>query len=137
MIPSPVIPPQSVSKVLLLNESQGVESLYEAPFTVPALLGAGVPLTIELATEVNVTCGGLSPYLGADFACVLSLVSGLTGGPTENLLWQRSFTGPTGSNVSSLVPGVYTALVHVQAGSPPLAVLIVPFSVVLEVAVLR
>lgn len=57
--------------------------------------------------------------------------------PNESQVWSTPFQGTIGRNVILLPAGSYLFGVSVVAGSPPLAVLLVPFSGVAEVAVLN
>ncbi len=130
-------PGGNVTGVLFYGQVQTPGTYYEGQFTVPPIFGPNVSVKVELVALVNVSCGGASPYLiGADFNCLISLISGPTGGPTEDLLWTESFTGYVASNVSLLPPGFYSFLVHVVAGTAPEGVLIVPFTATLEAATL-
>ena len=98
-------PGGNVTGVLFYGQVQTPGTYYEGQFTVPPIFGPNVSVKVELVALVNVSCGGASPYLiGADFNCLISLISGPTGGPTEDLLWTESFTGYVASNVSLLPP---------------------------------
>ncbi len=131
----PVVPE---GNVLFSGQAQGVETLFAGQFTVPPPSNAGALVQVEVYALVNVSCGGSSLYTyGLHYNCSMSLVSGPTGGPTENQLWMETFTGYVASNISLLSPGAYTLFVHVVVGSPPLPVLSVPFSVAAEAAILR
>jgi hypothetical protein len=139
---SPSAPPSgypigSAGQVLFYGQAEGVLGYYPGQFVVNATSAPGVPEEVEVAAELNITCGGESSYLLGELNnCSLSLVKGGLGGATEDLLWTESFTGREGSNVSLLAPGTYTVLISVHLGSPPLAVVVVPYSVTLEAAAL-
>jgi hypothetical protein len=132
----PEFPSGGGGSVLMSDQAQGVTAVFEKEFTVPARSGSSVPVKVEEVALVNVSCGGASYFAGDDYECTMSLVSGSTGGPTENLLWANSFTGVVAWNVSLLLPGPYTLLVHVDIGTPPAAVVISSFNVAVEVLAL-
>jgi hypothetical protein len=124
-------PEASLSSVLLFTQNQGTAGFYAGNFTVPAQSGSNVPVSVDIVAQMSVQCGGPSSYLiGYIDNCTISVVSG----PTESLLWAESFTGYGYSNVTLLSPGSYTLLVSVHGGTPPLAVVIIPFSITAEVA---
>jgi len=129
----PGYPIGSAETVLFYGQSQNVYGDYQGQFEVAPTEGSATQQEVEVAAELNLTCGAESSYLiGALNNCTLSLIRGTTGGPTEDWLWSGSFTGREGSYVSALAPGTYTLLVSVHVGSPPLAVVVVPFSVTAE-----
>ena len=130
----PIIPGVPSGNILRLDQARDVEALYESNFNVPSVNGSNAAIKIETAARTNVSCGSPSPY-GPDYNCGMSLVRGPIGGPTEDLLWQRPFVGTTTTNVSLLSPGLYWLMVHVDAGTPPAAVLIVSFDITVEAAI--
>lgn len=132
----PGFPAGSGQRVLLSDQAQNINGLYERQFTLPAVplpVGVNSSVRIQIVALVNVSCGGASYFGGATYQCSLSLVQGATGGPTENLLWELPFSGVVGTNVSPLYPGLYTLLVHVWIGTAPAAVLLTTFNVAVEV----
>jgi hypothetical protein len=120
------------SRSLLWTQAQDVNALYQSEFTVPSASDSGAPVPVLIVATVNVSCGGPS-YLGPDYVCDLSLVSGATGGPSENLLWDLSFSGQVVTNESNLIPGLYTLSIHVVIGSPPAVVIYATFNTTLAV----
>lgn len=130
-------PGESVSQVLLYGQSVGVYSLYSATFTVPGQPGDGVLVKVGTAGEVNVSCGGPSSILiGDDYVCTEGLFTNWNESDQTTVV-MSSFNGTTWSSVIELAPGPYTIAVNVHVGSPPLAVVLVPFSVTAEVAILN
>jgi len=130
-------PGGSASSVLYYGQSPTVFGLYEIQFTVPDLSGPGVPVKVEEVALMGISCGTSTYMIGEVDNCSMGLVNGTTGGATEDLLWSEYFSGYVASNVTLLSPGVFTLLIDVHAGSPPLAVIVVPFSVTVEIATLH
>ena len=126
-------PTSSSSGPLLWAQAQTVNTLYQAEFVVPSEPGAGGAAQILIVAMVNVSCGGPSYLSGTDYVCELSLVSGTTGGNTEDLLWNLTFNGHVVTNTTELAPGLYTLLIHVVIGSPPALVAATDFNTILSV----
>jgi hypothetical protein len=114
---------------LLWAQSQNVNTVAQAVFTVPG----GHAISVLIIGTVNVSCGGPSYAAGTPYYCDLSLVNGSTGGPTEDLLWDLSFTGHVVTVTSDLAPGSYTLLIRVVIGAAPAAVLLTNFDTTLSV----
>jgi hypothetical protein len=121
--------------ILFWGEARGADGLYQGGFSLGPPSRPNGTVGIDAVVQVNVTCGGPSSMLlGAEYNCSASLVRGPLGGPSEDLAWFEWFTGDSVSTVLAVPPGAYTLFVHVSAGAPPLAAVIAPFDVAVEVS---
>jgi hypothetical protein len=136
---SPSTPPDFpggfVTSVLLYAQSQSNGSGLKEQFSVPPSSDYfGIKLLIVV--QMSLSCGS-SSYLGATDSCSMELQYAYSNGPLGLLFWRASWSGYVASNASVVeAPAICILLINVHAGTPPIAVVSVPFSITVEVATL-
>ncbi len=136
---SPSTPPDFpggfVTSVLVYAQSQSNGSGLKELFAVPPNSDQ-FAVKLLIVVQVSLSCG-ISSSLGATDSCSMELQYAYSNGPLPLLLWRASWSGYVASNVSTVeAPQFFILSINVHAGTPPLAVVSVPFSATVEVATL-